>query len=96
VLSLAHASISFQSPTFAVLSAGLLLSGVVHANLQLLRAWYDVCVEWLVALVDRLRPRTLAQWGVVAVMGSFLSLAIGALVSLRRPPEQAELREKPA
>jgi hypothetical protein len=40
----------------------------------------------------RLVPRTLAQWGIVSVVASFVLLVAGVVVSLLRPP-RAEIRD---
>ena len=37
-------------------------------------------------IVDAIIPRTAAAWGIVAVVGAFIALGAGLLVSLTRPP----------
>jgi hypothetical protein len=47
----------------------------------------DALRRWMLALTDRLTPKTTGQWGVLGLVASFVFLGIGALVSLhKRPP----------
>ena len=43
----------------------------------------------------KLVPDTGTQWGVVAIAGAFILLAIGAVVSLKAPPPQPDLEPEP-
>jgi hypothetical protein len=42
--------------------------------------------NWFYNLITRLVPSTTAGWGVVSVCAAFAFLAIGAMISLRKPP----------
>ena len=72
-----------QLAAVALMSAALGNSpATMHQNL-----W--AMVRTGIALLKRLIPETQMQWGIIAVVTSFVMLALGALVSLRRHPPRA-------
>lgn len=86
----AHAAWMFAAPFFAVLAVGAVLGGLVSANWMLIRTHLREAIAWMIITVDRIWPRTRAHWGIVAMTLSFVSLAIGAAISLRRRPHPPE------
>ncbi len=65
------------------LSAGLYLFG---PTVQAIVDFISAIRTRLVLFVERMMPRTAAQWGILAMGSAFAFLGLGAAVSLRKPP----------
>lgn len=70
---------------FAIAFILCISGGAMMAIRELL--WDNVMrgLRAVFAFLDRKSPRTTSDWGVVAVIASFVLLILGAMVSLRRP-----------
>lgn len=75
-----------------LLAAGTVaaLASVFGPSVATVRHWTQTGLERVVALLDLVRPKSQTHWGVVGVVMSFVFLVIGAVISLRRAPEQTQ------
>jgi hypothetical protein len=48
--------------------------------------WFDSSWEWATTSTERMMPKTVADWGLLGLVGSFAFLALGFGVSLSRRP----------
>lgn len=85
VLVLVHAFARFRLVAFAVLATLALTAGMLGANWDVIRHNSRLLLVLTVQWLDAMRPKTAAQWGVVAMVGAFCSLGVGAMISLRKP-----------
>lgn len=69
--------------SLGAMSTGAYLFG---PTLQATVSFLDSAWARIIALMERLMPKTAMQWGVLAIGGAFAFLGLGAAVSLRKPP----------
>jgi hypothetical protein len=79
--------------TWAVAKSMYIL-GPTHQQME---QWLNSGWEWTATSTDRMMPKTVADWGLIGLVGSFAFLAIGFWVSLsRRHGEVVALPEEEA
>lgn len=82
---------AYFAPLLAA-GASVALVAIFGPSVETMRGW----IAWWVGkgddLFDALWPKTQTAWGVLSIVTSFILLAIGALVSLRRPPHEEDVQ----
>jgi hypothetical protein len=90
-LAVVHVSIIASVATAGCLTLAMLGSDPTDVYFHLVRL-----ARMLINSIRRLIPEGAAQWGVVAISGAFVLLAIGAVVSLKVPPPPSKLPQPEA
>jgi hypothetical protein len=91
----AFLAVTHYSLIAAVASASLLiLTGLGSDPIDMY--YHAIAIaRWTVRIGRRLIPETAAAWGIVAIVGAFVLMAIGAVVSLKAPPVAMPKDENP-
>lgn len=76
---------SWQLMAAQIAACALMAAALGNSPAEIQRNSLELA-RMLVAQFKRLIPETQMQWGIIAVMASFIMLGIGALVSLRKHP----------
>ena len=86
---------SWQLMAAQIAACTLMAAGLGNSPAEMQRNSLELA-KIIFAQTKRLIPETQMQWGIIAVVSSFVMLGIGALVSLRRQPSRNLISMLPA